>query len=164
MSNVVARFDCSVVVCSYCSDWEKMRLTLKSILMQEQCNIQIVVADDGSPDNLFDRIKKYFVQHEFINYKLVTTSENRGTVYNILQGVYACVGEFVKPLSPGDCLHGILALHDWIAFMRSHRDCIMSFCDAIYYHMSDGKFVPLKEFAHPQSVDVYEGGTLSAYI
>lgn len=165
MSDKLQNVECSVVICTYNPDWEKLRLTLKSVLLQQECNIHVVVTDDGSEENYFDRIREYFTKYSFSNYELVRSYENQGTVKNILQGVYASVGEFVKPLSPGDFLHGTRALREWLDFMRSRKDCIMSFCEAVYYHMAEGKIVATKEFAHPQSVDVYGGGTpLSQYL
>lgn len=151
--------ECSVVVCTYKPVWEKLRLTLKSVLLQENCNMHIVVTDDGSEENCFDRIRDYFAKHSFRNYELVASSQNQGTTKNILQGVQASVGEFVKPLSPGDFLHGRNALRKWIDFMRERKDCIMSFCDAIYYHMEKGKIFATKEYAHPQYANVCGGGT-----
>ncbi len=142
--------ECSVVVCTYNSDWEKLRLTLRSVLMQEDCNYSIVVADDGSRQNHFDKIRSYFNFYDFDNYKLVASHQNQGTTNNILHGVYACTGEFVKPLSPGDFLHGKQVLRKWVDFMRSKQECIMSFCDAIYYRMENGRIIATKEFAHPQ--------------
>lgn len=163
VTNLTARIDlveCSVVVCTYKPVWEKLRLTLKSVLMQEDCNYHIVVTDDGSKENHFDKVRAYFTQHNFSNYELVASPQNQGTTKNVLQGVYACAGEFVKPLSPGDFLHGKQVLRKWVDFMRSRQDCIMSFCDAIYYHMEKGKIIATKEIAHPQYVDAC-GGDIS---
>lgn len=156
MLETTAKIECSVVVCTYHPDWEKLRLTLKSILMQEDCNYQIVVTDDGSEDNLFTSVIDFFSRYNFTNYKLRVNSKNMGTVYNILQGIRVASGEFVKSISPGDFLHGKHVLREWIDFMLEHRECVMSYSDAIYYRMKNNKIVVTKEFAHPQCVDVHE--------
>ena len=153
------KIECSVVICTYKPDWEKLRLTLKSVLMQEKCNYHIVVTDDGSKENYFDRIQNYFLQHDFSSYELIASPKNQGTTKNILQGVHACRGEFVKPLSPGDFLHGKQVLRKWVDFMRRRQECIMSFCDAIYYHFEKGNIVATREIAHPQCVDSRVGET-----
>ena len=158
MSAITDIVECSVVFCTYNPNWEKLRLTLQSILMQEDCNYKIVVTDDGSEENHFDKVRAYFVRHDFFNFKLVANSQNLGTTRNILQGVYSCEGEFVKPLSPGDFLHGKQALRKWVDFMRGRQECIMSFCDAIYYHMEKGKIFATKDYAHPQYANVCGAG------
>lgn len=150
MPSKTEMYDCSVVVCSYRPVWEKLRLTLKSILMQEQCDYQIVVTDDGSTNNLFDKIEEFFSSYGFTDYKLVASHKNRGTVQNVLQGVNVCSGEFVKLLSPGDFLHTARALREWTEFMRTHVDCVISCCEAIYYHIKDGKVICTRENSHPQ--------------
>lgn len=151
---VISRdIECSVVVCTYRPCWEKLRLTLKSVLMQKNCKYQIVVTDDGSEENLFDDIKKYFSEVSFTEYKLVAGTQNNGTVQNILQGVYASVGRFIKPISPGDFLHGENCLRQWIDFMDNHKDYVMSYCDSIYYHWTGGEIVPVKTKANPQSTE-----------
>lgn len=165
MSIVNEQFECSVLICTYKPDWEKLRLTLKSVLMQEDCNYYIVVTDDGSEENYFDNVRNYFSRYDFSNYELIASPKNQGTTKNVLQGVHACKGELVKPLSPGDFLHGKLVLRRWVDFMRSRQECIMSFCDAIYYHLEKGKIVATKEFAHPQSTGVCgESTSLSKYL
>ena len=151
MSVLSESYECSVVVCTYRSSWNKMHLTLKSILMQKNCKIQIIVTDDGSEENLFDKVRGYLDSHHFTKYKLVASDKNRGTVYNVLQGLQASEGEFVKPISPGDFLYEKNSLRQWIDFMHRHNDYVMSYCDAIYYHWKNGEIIPVSERSNPQS-------------
>lgn len=151
MLEVSGAIECSVVVCTYRPNWEKLHLTLKSILMQEKCKIQIIVTDDGSEDNLFDKIREYLDSHHFANYKLIASPKNKGTVYNVWQGVVASKGLLVKPISPGDFLHGKGCLRQWIDFMNAHEDYVMSYCDSIYYHWDEKEIIPVKTKANPQS-------------
>lgn len=143
--------ECSVVICTYNPVWEKLRLTLKSILMQENCNFEIVITDDGSQDSLFDKIEDYLKKYSFDNYRLIANQYNQGTVQNILRGVITCKGALVKPVSPGDFLHGRDALRQWVDFMREHAEYSMSYCDAIYYHWEENRIVAGKFRANPQS-------------
>lgn len=153
MVESIGCFECSVVVCTYRPNWEKLRLTLKSILMQKDCRFQIVVTDDGSEDNLFNRIQSYFDDNGFTDFKLIANTHNGGTVQNVLHGVYASNGKLIKPISPGDFLHGEDCLRKWVDFMDNHNDYVMSYCDSIYYHWEGGKIVPIKEKANPQSTE-----------
>ena len=145
-------FDCSVIVCSYNPKWEKLKPTLKSILLQKDCNYKIVVADDGSNSNLFNLIERFFSEHNFKHYELVASSTNRGTVMNLIQGIYHCKGEYVKPISPGDCMHGCYALKKWCEYMDEHKDYVMSYCDSIYYQIENDKFKISKRKSSPQSI------------
>lgn len=159
------KVECSVLVCTYRPVWDKLRLTLKSILMQESCNIKIIVTDDGSNENHFAKVRAYMAEHSFMNYELVSSTKNYGTVRNIQQGMDYCEGEFVKLISPGDFLHGRYVLREWIDFMHEHNDCILSFCDAIYYHRENGNITATREFAHPQwACEFKEGTPLQEYL
>ena len=151
MSIMNDMIECSVVICTYKPDWEKLRLTLKSILMQEDCNYNIVITDDGSKINFFDEIRDYLSKYHFNKYKLIANNQNQGTVQNILQGLRTCDGALVKPISPGDFLHGRHALRTWIDYMYEHEEYVMSYCDAIYYRMVNGKVFPIKTLSQPQS-------------
>ena len=157
--------ECSVVVCTYRPDWQKLKTTLTSILLQEYCNFKIVVTDDGSEENCFQKVKDYFIRSGFENYELISSVQNHGTVKNIKQGMSVCEGEYVKFISPGDFFHGKNALRKWIDFMNEHDDCIMSFCDSIYYHIENGNIIATKEYAQPQwANDFKEGTPLLKYI
>lgn len=143
--------ECSVLICTYQPKWDKLRLTLKSIVMQRDCKVKIVIADDGSENDLTSECRKFFKKNNFCNYEFTKNENNKGTVINILHGLSMCEGRYVKPLSPGDCLHNYHALRTWIDFMNNHKEYIMSYCDAIYYQNIDNMIIPLLRRAQPQS-------------
>ena len=96
---------CSIVVLTYNSQLEKLFQTLKSILNQQNLHeIEIVVSDDGSKNNYFKEIITFFKEHEFENYKLISSEINKGTVENFYAGVEAAKGEYIKGLGCGDLL------------------------------------------------------------
>lgn len=147
----------TVVIASYRPVWEKMRMTLRSILLQQGIHVHIVVTDDGSEENYFDRIEQYLAEQGAEPAVLVAAPENRGTVENSLQGLSKCQTEYVKGISPGDMLYGEHVLADWYAAAKA-KDATVSFCDAIYYHMEDDQFVATAEKAHPQVTAAYPAG------
>lgn len=108
----------SVCVVSYLPVKEKIIKTLDSILMQEDIDLQVVISDDGSGDNLFDFIRAYFKKYNFVNYKLVAFKENQGTTMNMLHGLEVCNGNYIKSLSPGDSLIGKKCLSEWIKNLK----------------------------------------------
>ena len=149
----------SFLICTYRPQWDKLRMTLKSCLLQKNCNYKLVVADDGSDNNLFDEIREYLKRKNFTDYELVGSACNLGTVKNVMQGLQACNGEYVKLISPGDYMHGSQTMRNWLDFMNDHDDCAMSFGDAIYYHFENDEIITTAEYAHPQSVNVCDEKT-----
>ena len=144
----------SVLVLSYNSDIDKLYLTLKSIIKQKIDDFEIVVSDDGSKDNHEQELAEYFKQNDFSNYKLVMNEQNRGTVQNILSGLKACEGEYVKPISSGDCLYAEDTLARLYDFMKADS---LDYCHGLirgYQQLDDGKiqYVP---YSHPFDIEAY---------
>ena len=54
--------DVSVVIVTYNSKWESIRMTILSILKQKNISMQIVIADDGSRKIYDDEINKLMSQ------------------------------------------------------------------------------------------------------
>ena len=52
------KYDISVIIVTYNPKWEKLRTTILSILFQKNINIEIIVSDDGSKNNLFEQQQK----------------------------------------------------------------------------------------------------------
>ena len=157
-------YEITVKVVCYNPQWEKLRLTLRSILLQQNCKFKIVISDDGSTENYFDRIKAYFRRYAFEDYELIASEENLGTVRNALQGAGLCEGIYTKGISPGDMLHGFFALRKWIDFMHENPDAVMSFSDAIYYHWEDGRIVTESRYANPQQAFISGKDNVRAYL
>lgn len=144
----------SVLVLSYNSDIDKLYLTLKSIIKQKIDDFEIVVSDDGSKDNHEQELAEYFKQNDFSNYKLVMNEQNRGTVQNILSGLKACEGEYVKPISSGDCLYAEDTLTRLYDFMKVDS---LDYCHGLirgYHRLEDGsiQYIP---YSHPFDIEAY---------
>ncbi len=95
----------SFVVLTYNSNIKKLKQTLFSIISQNNIDYEIIIADDGSSNNHEDEIKKYLLENNFTNYKLVLNSTNKGTVKNILCALDYVTGNLVKLISPGDYIY-----------------------------------------------------------
>lgn len=128
----------SVLVCTYNSDWDKTRRTLYSVLMQKNVEFEIVVTDDGSTENNFEKIKEYFIQNNFSNYTLVSNSENQGTVRNVLSGLERVKGKYVKPISPGDFLYDENVLKRTYDFILHNYGVAVYFGTAVFYSNENG--------------------------
>lgn len=135
---------------------DKLLFTLKSLVMQRNIKIQIIITDDGSTDNLFTEIVSFFETYGFNHYKLIRHDHNIGTVSSIYDALKEADGQYIKLISPGDCFNGTDALSNWVKYQQKcgYR---WSFCDAVYYKRDDcGKIKTFSHSAHPQIVNVYQ--------
>lgn len=78
----------SVVVLIYNSELQEILLTLKSIVKQKNtCGIEIILADDGSQRKYENEISSFLKKYEFNDFIFAPSSENVGTVNNILRAL-----------------------------------------------------------------------------
>ena len=92
----------TVVVMQYRPAWEKLKLTLDSILMQDTREFELVITDDGSPQDWFAESKRYLAAHGLTDVQFCKNPTNLGTVRNILNGLSAAHGQWIALISPGD--------------------------------------------------------------
>lgn len=147
-------FEVTVLVCTYNSDINKTIYTLNSIIMQENINIQIIVADDGSIDNHFDIIDSFFDKQKFTDYMLVSSENNKGTVNSILHVLPKASGAYIKLISPGDYLYSKGILREWLDFMKK-KSVKNSFGEAVFYK-NDSCFSIIRNKKSPILTSVYK--------
>lgn len=147
-------YDVSVIVATYNPVYEKMMLTIDSIICQKGVNIELIMTDDGSKNNYFGEIKEHLRKKGFINFELIEHKENQGTVLNVYDGVIKSGCKFVKIISPGDILESEDVLYEWIQQMI-YKDYGWSFSDAVYYCKGKDKYVAVESKTHPQIVEPY---------
>lgn len=124
--------DVSVILVTYNSDLKKIKFTLNSLMRQKGIILQIIVADDGSFNNYSQELKSYFKDNNFINFTLVNSEQNKGTVRNIANAVRYAKGKYTKTIAPGDFFANEQTLQKWIEFME--RESVrVSFGEAAYY-------------------------------
>lgn len=95
----------TVLIVTYHPDWKKLLVTLDSIMAQTFKDYEIVVSDDGSEENCFDKIEAYFAAHQFANYTLISHEKNQGTVKNLIDGLAKAKGKYVRDFGPGDAFY-----------------------------------------------------------
>ena len=108
----------SVLFCTYNASERAIRYSLDSLFGQTIEDYEIIVCDDGSVDNRRDFYLNYFSEHGFMNYRLMLSPVNQGTVKNLLTGLREAKGEYVKPLGAGDALAGKQVLEQFYDFMK----------------------------------------------
>lgn len=114
-------YQVSVLIVTYYSEWAKIKLTLNSILKQKNVDFEIVVSDDGSEDNQFDKIRAYFKKRKFEDYTLVAHEKNQGTVRNVITGLEYCRGKYVKGLGPADMFMDSFSLVQMYSFLETYQ-------------------------------------------
>lgn len=81
---------------------EYIRRTLESILMQKTVyDVEIIVADDSSPDNTVDIIKEYENQGSF-SFTFLPKTVNLGYNLNYRRAFAACTGNYVAIMEGDD--------------------------------------------------------------
>ncbi len=143
----------SIVVITYEPVWEKLRATLASILSQDFKDYEIIMTDDGSKNNLYDKVEKYFKHFGFTRYKFLTHAENRGTVKNLISGVGAAEGTYIRDFGPGDMFYSRDTLGKVYKYM-TETDCKMAAGLPIGYTKT-AKGRKAVKFDHPFDIDAY---------
>ena len=148
-------YELSVIFLTYNSAPEAVKESLKSIITQKDVDLEVIVADDGSKDNLKNVIEKFFDEYAFTDYKIVLNPENGGIVANLESGLNVAEGEFTKVLSPGDRLCSEQTMRGWLDFMKA-GGFKWSFSNAVYYYKDKlGNDVYISGEAHPQDLKPY---------
>ena len=112
----------TVLIVTYHPDWKKLLVTLDSVMAQTFKDYEIVVSDDGSEENCFDKIEAYFAAHQFANYTLIPHEKNQGTVKNLIDGLAKAKGKYVRDFGPGDAFYNEHTLQQVYDFMEEMRD------------------------------------------
>lgn len=125
----------TVLVMQYRSAWEKLKLTLDSILMQDTRDFELILTDDGSPQDWFAESRQYLAAHGLTGVQYRKNPTNLGTVHNILNGLAAAHGEWVALISPGDGFYDRSTLRWELETIRRDAPAV-AFGRAAYYRLN----------------------------
>lgn len=125
----------TVLVMQYRPAWEKLKLTLDSILMQDTREFELVITDDGSPQDWFAETRQYLAAHGLTDVKFRKNPTNLGTVRNIRNGLAAACGEWVALISPGDGFYDRGTLAWELETIRRDAPAV-AFGRAAYYRLN----------------------------
>ena len=95
----------SIILAQYYPDKMQLRHTLDSLLIQDTYDFELIIADDGSPEDYWDDTHAYLAAHDFTNVKLSKNKVNQGTVTNMLHAVELASGQWIAGISPGDYVY-----------------------------------------------------------
>jgi alpha-1,3-rhamnosyltransferase len=115
----------SIIVCTY-NNIDGLIPTLESIRLQTYKEIELIISDDGSENNLVsiveDYLDKYKNSFKFIHF--IKHEKNIGSVKNIQNAIKNTNGEIIKGISPGDLLYSSDTLNDINIFFNKHHPLI----------------------------------------
>ena len=84
----------SIILAQYYPDKMQLRHTLDSLLMQDTYDFELIIADDGSPQDYWEDTRDYLAAHVFTNVKL---SKNKVENYHLLSQVMIEASKGVGP-------------------------------------------------------------------
>lgn len=145
----------SIVILMYNSNWEKLKATVMSVVLQDIKEYEVVFADDGSKVKHNQELIKLMDKFNFTNYKFVDSPTNVGTVKNIYNALKHTSGDYVKLLSPGDLLFDNNTLARLLKYVENSNAEVV-FGDAVYYNSDDGKISKLSVVNSPANLKLYD--------
>ena len=146
----------SIIIATYNPDFDKLLTSIKAAINQKKISFEIIITDDGSKEDHFQTVKKFFDNIGFKNYQLIKNKTNVGTVKNILNAVLVAKGEYVFLNSPGDYIFDENAMADFYYFAKEKKADIC-FGDYIPYHRQNGENI-FVDFVGPKNVEIYNRG------
>lgn len=152
----------SVVVLTYQPTWPKLAGTLLSAVRQQGVSMEILLADDGSRDNLQEKACRLLMQKGAEKPVCLPTRENRGTVRNFQEALSRVRGKYVYAISPGDFFYDDRTLERMTAFAEE-REAGICFGDAVFYRRGeDGNpILPKDQPLAPSRPDQYRSLQIS---
>ncbi|PZC51495.1 MULTISPECIES: glycosyltransferase family 2 protein [unclassified Mesotoga] len=144
----------SVIVPTYNSDYKKIIITLQSVIAQRYEDYEIIITDDGSEREYFDRIESFLRSVCFDNYLLIRNKKNRGIVGNLIEGLKAAKGKFVKGLGPGDLLFNERSLQEMSDFLENNSFGL-AFGNMYAYSIVNEGVAKFSNFDAPKNKSVY---------
>ena len=150
------QFEVSIIILSYNPDYNKFIGSIRAALRQQNVSFEIIIADDGSKEDFFPKIKEFFQRISFADYRLIKNKNNVGTVCNCLSAIKKSRAEYVFINSPGDFLFDPNTLRDFYRFAKNmHAD--VCFGDYIPYYCCENT-IKYDEYILPKNTMVYDKG------
>ena len=119
----------TVVTLSY-KKFDYIFHAIDSVLSQTYPYIEYIIADDGSPNFPMDEIEEYVRENKkenIIEFHVITSKYNRGTVKNINNAYRSATGEILIPLSADDEFYSNDVISKIVdAFLKNRCDVLVT--------------------------------------
>lgn len=136
-------------------NWEFMKETIDSVLMQDYSQIQLIVSDDGSDNFPVEEFEQYIESHKqdnLISYTVRHSEKNEGTVRH-LNRVLDCVeGEYIMFMAADDTLDNSSVFSHYVqAFQKEGDKCGVVMGQTALYDITMSEF--LEYYVWPDVID-----------
>lgn len=133
----------SVIVLAYRSA-ETIVQTLDSIKKQTYGNIEMIIADDCSPDNTVETARQWAADNkgELSRIELVTSSQNTGIPGNINRALSIAAGDYVKLIAADDYMTKD-AISEYVKFCEKNPKAIPISKVHLFVDAKQGEMVDL---------------------
>ena len=74
----------SIILAQYYPDKTQLRHTLDSLLIQDTYDFELIIADDGSPQDYWDDTRAYLAAHGITDVQTAKLIPNGGTVDDMI--------------------------------------------------------------------------------
>ena len=144
----------TIQIVTYNPNWDKLRFTLDSILVQSFTDYELMIVDDGSKDCLEENIKEYVKEHEIKNFHHIKNKYNQGTVRNIISGLKKANGKYVPCFGAGDAFASTESLQMIYDYMEQNKlDACWGLVQPFVYDEKGGRHCVYR--AKPFDIDAY---------
>lgn len=145
----------SIIILTYNSNFEKILMTIESILQQSYSDYEIIISDDGSSIDNLVHVEAYFQTIGFKRYILNRLVKNVGTVKSLISACKVASGKYIKPIGAGDLLFGEQTLGDMASFMEENQS-LFAFGCMKSYQLDDMDNVRFSTFSAPRNLRPYK--------
>lgn len=133
----------SVVTITYAHE-KYIEDTLRGVLMQQYDGpIEFIIANDNSPDQTDEVVKKFFDTHpipENIEIKYTCHQENKGMMPNFIWALEQATGEYIALCEGDDYWTDPLKLQKQVDFLEANNQYMLCYTDFSVYDVKKNRF------------------------
>lgn len=103
---------------------------LRSVVEQDYKNIELIVIDDGSPDNSYDKAKAFLDNQTQLDNYILKTRKNKGMCNTLNEIIELSSGKYFSVMGSDDCWM-IDKISDQVAYLEQHDDVALVHSNSI---------------------------------
>lgn len=143
------------IILTHYNQFQYILCAIKSILMQDYKNIELIICDDCSTDFDKKQIIKYIKENKKNNitkWEIIVNKKNIGTVKTLNNALKKASGEYIYIFAADDVLYNDMVISKMNSLFEKERDinCISSVC-----LLCDNKLNGNNRFPKKEKIDVF---------
>lgn len=120
------------VIITHYNQMKYIKTAILSILNQSYRNIELIIADDCSPEFDYNQIESIIQKHNrhHYEYKILSSKKNRGTVKNINNALKKATGDYILFFAADDKMANNQVIESFVqAFKDTNKNVITTQCE-----------------------------------